>query len=54
MFSIATRQMANALDLPFLEPLPWVMFLAALVAWSLAFTGLLWELRKLVTPRGRQ
>jgi tellurite resistance protein TehA-like permease len=53
MFSIATRQMANALDLPFLEPLPWVMFLAALVAWGLAFAGLLWELRKLVTPRGQ-
>ncbi|HEX3246376.1 MAG TPA: tellurite resistance/C4-dicarboxylate transporter family protein [Chloroflexota bacterium] len=53
MFSIATRQMAHALDLPFLEPLPWVIFLVALVAWSLAFTGLLWELRKLVALRGR-
>lgn len=53
MFSISTRQMANALDLPFLEPLPWAMFLAAMVAWTLAFAGLLWELRKLVIPPGR-
>jgi tellurite resistance protein TehA-like permease len=53
MFSIATQQMAKALDLPFLDPLPWAMFLAALVAWTLTFTGLLWEARKLVTPCGR-
>jgi len=53
MFSIATRQMATALDLPFLEPLPWAMFLAALVAWTLTSAGLLWQLLKLVTPRSR-
>lgn len=53
MFSVATRQMANALDLPFLEPLPWAMFLASLAAWMLVFAGLLWELRKFVIPRGR-
>jgi tellurite resistance protein TehA-like permease len=52
MYSVATRQMATALDLPFLGPLPWVMFVAALAAWTLAFAGLLWELRKIVTPRG--
>lgn len=54
MFSISTQQMESALDLPFLEPLPWAMFLAALVAWTLTFAGLLWELRKLITPRGSQ
>jgi len=47
MFSVATRQMAKALDLPFLDPLPWVMFVAALAAWTLAFTGLVGELRRL-------
>lgn len=51
MFSIATRQMARALDLPFLEPIPWAMFLVALAAWTLAFVGLLWELSKVVMPR---
>jgi tellurite resistance protein TehA-like permease len=54
MFSVATRQMANALDLPFLEPLPWAMFLAAVAAWMLAFAGLVWELRKFVIRRGRR
>ncbi len=53
MFSVATRQMAIALDLPFLDPLPWVMFLAALAAWTLAFAGLLWELGKRLAPGGR-
>lgn len=51
MFSVATRQMARALDLPFLEPIPWAMFLVALAAWTLAFAGLLWELSKVVMPR---
>ncbi len=53
MFSVATRQMAIALDLPFLDPLPWVMFLAALAAWALVFAGLLWELGKRLAPGGR-
>lgn len=48
MYSVATRQMAMALDLPFLGPLPWAMFVAALAAWTLAFAGLLWEVRKLL------
>jgi tellurite resistance protein TehA-like permease len=50
MFSVATRHMATALDLPFLEPLPWIIFVAALAAWTLAFAGLLWELRKMLMP----
>ena len=53
MFSVATREMAKALDLPFLEPLPWAMFWVALAAWTLAFAGLLWEFRKFAMPRGR-
>ncbi len=51
MYTVATMQMAAALDLPFLAPLPPVAFVAALVAWTLACAGLLRELRKLVRPR---
>ncbi len=52
MYSVATREMAAALDLPFLAPLPPAMFAAALAAWILAFAGLLWELRATVArPR---
>ena len=52
MYSAATRQMAIALELPFLGPLPWIMFVAALVAWTVVFAGLLWELRQqLMGPR---
>ncbi len=53
MYSVATRQMATALDLPFLEPLPRAMFVAALAAWTLAFLGLLRQLRKTVASGGR-
>jgi tellurite resistance protein TehA-like permease len=51
MYTVATMQMAAALDLPFLAPLSPVAFVAALAAWTLACAGLLWELRKLVRPR---
>ena len=51
MYSVATRQMAAALDLPFLAPLSWWMFIAALAGWALAFAGLVWELRKLIRPK---
>lgn len=53
MYTVATRQMAASLDLPFLAPLPPVMLVAALAAWSLAFIGLLWELRLRLLPRAR-
>jgi tellurite resistance protein TehA-like permease len=53
MYSVATRHMASALELPFLAFLPEIMFAAALVAWTIAFAGLLLELRKLVTQRAR-
>jgi tellurite resistance protein TehA-like permease len=53
MYSVATQQMASALDLPFLSLLPHVMFAAALTAWTVAFGGLLFELGKVVTSKGR-
>ncbi len=53
MYTVATRQMAAALDLPFLDPLPPVVFVFALAAWTLAFVGLLWELHKFVVSRPR-
>ena len=53
MYTVATREMAAALDLPFLRPLPPVVFAAALAAWGLAFVGLLWELRGLLLARTR-
>jgi tellurite resistance protein TehA-like permease len=52
MYAVATRQMAAALELPFLAPLPPVVFVAALAAWTLAFAALTWQLmRKLARPR---
>lgn len=51
MYTVATQHMAAALDLPFLEPLPPAMFTVALTAWTLAFIGLAWELRKFVGTR---
>ena len=51
MYTVATKQMAAALELPFLAPLPIVVFAAALAAWTLACIGLAWELlRELVHP----
>ena len=53
MYTVATMQMAEVLDLPFLAPLPPIMFAAALAAWMLACIGLLWELRKVFQARQR-
>jgi tellurite resistance protein TehA-like permease len=41
MYSVATKQMALVLGLPFLAPLSLAFFIAALIAWTLAFGGLL-------------
>jgi tellurite resistance protein TehA-like permease len=49
MFSVATHQMAQALELPFLAPVPWLAFLVALAAWTLAFVGMLRSLLRTVT-----
>ncbi|MGH7153857.1 MAG: tellurite resistance/C4-dicarboxylate transporter family protein [Acetobacteraceae bacterium] len=53
MYGVATHEMATSLDLPFLDRIPHVMFVVAMVAWTLAFAGLLWELRKVVAPQRR-
>jgi tellurite resistance protein TehA-like permease len=51
MYTVATKQMAAALELPFLSPLPPAFFATALAAWTLACIGLVWGLlRKLVRP----
>jgi tellurite resistance protein TehA-like permease len=46
MYTVATKQMAAALELPFLAPLPPLFFVVALTAWTLAFIGLVWELSR--------
>lgn len=51
MYSVATRHMASALGLSFLELLPRVMFAAALAAWTVAFVGMVFALRKIVTSK---
>jgi tellurite resistance protein TehA-like permease len=43
MYGVATREMTRALDLPLLDPLPLAMFVAALLAWTITFVGLLWS-----------
>jgi tellurite resistance protein TehA-like permease len=40
MYTVATWQMARALDLPFLDPVPHVFVYLALLAWTAAFAGL--------------
>lgn len=51
MYTVATRQMAAALELPFFDPFLPVLFTAALLAWTLACVGLLWKLRNLARVR---
>ena len=51
MYSEATRQMAGAFGLPFLNKLSLIMFVIAAFAWALAFAGLLWDLIKALMPR---
>jgi len=48
MYSVATHQMAGALELPFLAPVPWIAFIAAMLAWTLAFVGMLRALARAV------
>jgi len=49
MYTVATKQMAAAFELPFLAPLPPVVFAASLIAWTLTFVGLIRNLgRKIV------
>ena len=51
MYTVATRQMAAALELPFLNSLVPAMFMLALIAWMLACVGLLRHLSKLLRLR---
>ena len=44
MYTVATRRMTAALGLPFLDPLAPAFFVVALLAWTLVFIALLWEL----------
>jgi tellurite resistance protein TehA-like permease len=51
MYSLATKQMAAALGLPFLAPLAPAFFAVALAAWTIVFIGLARELlRGLLRP----
>ncbi len=51
MYTVATQQMMSVLELPFLGFLPQTMFVAALAAWTIAFAGLLFDLRRILTPK---
>lgn len=51
MYTVATRQMAAALELPFLNSFVPAMFMLALIAWMLACVGLLRDLSKLLRLR---
>jgi tellurite resistance protein TehA-like permease len=51
MYATGTHEMAQAMSLPFLDFLPPAFLYAALVAWGLAFVGLLADLsRRLLRP----
>jgi tellurite resistance protein TehA-like permease len=47
MYAACTYEMAQALELPFLEPLAHVFFYIALAAWLAAFAGLMRSLARL-------
>jgi tellurite resistance protein TehA-like permease len=51
MYTVATRQMAAALELPFLNSVLPTIFAVALLAWMLACVGLIRDLSKLVLVR---
>jgi tellurite resistance protein TehA-like permease len=51
MYTVATRQMAAALELPFLNSFLPAMFMVALIAWTLASVGLLRDRCKLLRLR---
>ena len=46
MYCVATEQMMRAFDLPFLYPIPWLMFALAVGAWGLTCVGMVIELTR--------
>jgi tellurite resistance protein TehA-like permease len=56
MYTVATWQMAHALDLPFLDAIPHAFVYLALLAWTAAFVGLattLWAGLRRAAPQSR-
>lgn len=54
MYTVATWQMARAMDLPFLEIVPRVFVYAALLAWAVTFAGLIWTVGRGIASFRRQ
>jgi len=56
MYTVATHQMAKAMDLPFLDPIPQTFVYIALAAWILVFMGMMTSLVRTwgLTVRGRK
>lgn len=52
MYTVSTYQLAQALDLPFLEWIPRYFIYIALSAWIATFAGLLWTMKDM-TPASR-
>lgn len=52
MYAVATKEMASALELPFLALWPRIVFVVALAAWTLTFIGLVADLAgRMTRPR---
>ena len=53
MYTVATQQMAEAMDLGFLQVIPLCFVYVAIVAWAVTFAGLLASLWQSLTQRAR-
>jgi hypothetical protein len=53
MYTIATQQMAEAMDLGFLQAIPRCFLYVAILAWSVTFAGLLASLWRGLAQRAR-
>ncbi len=54
MYTVATAEMARAMDLPFLQAIPRVFVYAAILAWTVTFVGLLDALRRGLRQRAHR